>query len=838
MDAELRLWRLLELRAAERPDALAIVPPAGEPLTYAALASRVFAVAESVQAARIDCSQRVAVVLPEGPANMVAILGVSAAAACAPLNPSCRAEEFEFAFADLGVRAAVLAPGDSAARQAARKLGIAALDPEPRSGLGDRERLARPDDVAVVMRTSGTTARPKIVPLLQRNLASSALAFARDYELTPEDRALIPMPLFHIHGLMTTLAALVSGGSLVAMRGFRAPDFFTLLERHRPTWYSAAPAIHQAIIAEAPRHLRAIAAARLRFLRSSAAPLPPQWLHRLEEIFGAPMLEGYGMSETALHATSNPPGARKPGSVGVPRGAEVVVADEDGRPLGAGQTGEILFRGPGVIPRYDGGDEINRAAFIGGWLRSGDTGYFDEDGYLFVTGRLKEVINRGGEKISPREIDEVLLDHPAVSWAVTFPVAHPTLGEEVAAAVLLREGMAATERELTAFVRARLAFFKTPKRIAIRKELPRGAIGKVRRAGLAEALGITLAGEDTAAPSTPTERRLASIWREILGSDRAGIHDDFFQSGGDSLLAAQFMVRATAEFGREIPFLAFLDDPTIAALARAIDAASGAHDEPGPGVVVMQPGDGRPPLYCVHAVNGAIQEFAHLARRLDPGQGVFALAAPAPGDYSLEDLASRHVRTLLRARPEGPYLLAGSCFGGVVAYEMARQLEARGREVSLVAMFDSFNHDWKRRQPRARLAAAIARHFFRRVVFHARGFLSGGVPYLRGRVEEFLWTRRVAMKEDLRIANTRALMNYGPGAYGGRVVLFHPPAPRPGAYPDDLMGWRGLAEVELREVPGEHLTLFDEPNAGALARELSAAIARATQSSESITILP
>ncbi len=839
-------WRLIEQRAAAQPGAAAILSPGLDPLTYAGLVDRMFGIAAAVQRDGLGPGDRVAVVLPEGPECVTAILGVAAAAACAPLNPAHRAEEFEFYFTDLRARAAILAPGDSAARSAASKLGIPALDLDAAPLAVARGRLAQPEDVAIVMHTSGTTAKPKIVPLLQRNLAASALGIAESYRLTPADRSLVVMPLFHVHGLMVTLSALVSGGSVVATRGFRAPEFFAMLEQYRPTWYSAAPAIHHAIVAEAPNHREAVercrAVAPLRFMRSSAAPLPPQWMASLEEIFQAPMLEGYGMSETAMHATNNPPppAVRKAGSVGLPSGAEVVVADERGVRLAPLQTGEILFRGPGVIPRYDAPEEVNRDAFRDGWLRSGDTGYFDEDGYLYVTGRLKEIINRGGEKISPREIDGVLLDHPAVDWAVTFPVAHPTLGEEVAAAVVLREGMTAGERDLYEFASRRLAFFKTPKQIVIRRELPRGAIGKVRRAGLAEALGVTLPAGGDGEPVTATERILARLWRETLRVERAGTHDNFFQSGGDSLLAAQFMVRVTGEFSSNVPFLAFLDDPTIAALARSIDA-EGAGPRAGPrmGVVVVQPGDGKPPLYCVHAVNGSVQEFAHLARRLDSAQPVFALTAPEPGDYSLEDLAARHVRTLLATHAEGPYLLAGSCFGGVVAYEMARQLDAEGHEVRLVAMFDSFNHAWKRRQPPARLAAAMARHFLRRLAFHAgRLFAGGGTKYLRDRIAGYVRTRRVLMKEEMRAANTRALMAYRPGPYRGRIALFQPPAPRPGAYPDDQMGWRGLADIDMREIPGEHLTLFEEPNVDALARELSDSIGRASQSRDSITIRP
>jgi acyl-CoA synthetase (AMP-forming)/AMP-acid ligase II len=358
---------------------------------------------------------------------------------------------------------------------------------------GNQGGIADRDDTALVLHTSGTTSRPKIVPLSQHNICSSAANIAKSIGLTADDRCLNIMPLFHIHGLIAAvLSSLHAGASICCTPGFNALQFFDLLQKIEPTWYTAVPTMHQAILGRAGRNRDIADAAHLRLIRSSSASLPPAVMEKLEATFGSPVIEAYGMTEAAHQMASNPmpPTERKPGSVGVAAGPEIAIMNDAGALLTDGEIGEIVIRGANVTAGYRNNEEANSTAFTDGWFRTGDQGRFDADGYLSLTGRLKEIINRGGEKISPREVDEVLLDHPAVAQVVTFSVPHEKLGEDVAAAVVLEEGASAGEQEIRQFAAKRLADFKVPRKVIFLDEIPKGATGKLQRIGLAEKLGL------------------------------------------------------------------------------------------------------------------------------------------------------------------------------------------------------------------------------------------------------------------------------------------------------------------------------------------------------------
>lgn len=445
--------------------------------------------------------------------------------------------------------------------------------------------MASPDDVALVLHTSGTTARPKIVPLTGRNILSSASHVRDTLALTPADRCLNVMPLFHIHGLVAALlASLAAGASVVCTPGFYAPRFFVWVDEFQPTWYTAVPTMHQALLSRAPAHKDIIARRPLRVIRSSSAALAPRVSAQLETAFGAPVVEAYGMTEAAHQMAANPlpPRVRKPGSVGVAAGPAVAIMDGAGHLLTQGTIGEVVVCGSNVMRGYEGNAEANAAAFVDGWFRTGDQGYLDADGYLFLTGRLKELINRGGEKIAPREIDEVLLDHPAVAQAVAFAVPHATLGEEVAAAVVVRDGNSTTEHALRQFAADRLAPFKVPRRVLIVAEIPKGPTGKLQRIGLAEKLGLPLldtdedakggmgvAPDEFVAPRAPLEETLAALWGQVLGVERVGVHDSFLALGGDSVLAAQILARVHDTIGVDISLIDFFEARTVAGLAVA-----------------------------------------------------------------------------------------------------------------------------------------------------------------------------------------------------------------------------------------------------------------------------
>jgi acyl-CoA synthetase (AMP-forming)/AMP-acid ligase II len=482
------------------------------PLTYGGLRELVERTVSNLNRLGIGRNDRVALVLPNGTEMATAFVAVAAGTTSAPLNPAYRADELEFYLSDLNAKALIVERGStSPALGVAAKLRIPVIelvrtsnDPAGAFELVPLESgttitppaaggFAGADDIALVLHTSGTTSRPKIVPLSQRNVCASAGHIRDILKLTPADRGLNIMPLFHIHGLIgSVLSTLCAGGSVYCTPGFNALKFFAWMDEAKPTWYTAVPTMHQAILARAGNNRDVIARHPLRFIRSSSSSLPPQVLHELEQVFNTPVLESYGMTEAAHQMTSNPlpPRPHKPGTVGIAAGPEVEIMGEDGKLLGPNATGEVVIRGPNVTSGYENNPKANAEGFTHGWFRTGDQGVIDAEGYLSITGRLKEIINRGGEKISPREVDEVLMDHPAIQQVVTFAIPHPKLGEDVAAAVVLREGKTANEKEIREFAAKRLADFKVPRKILILEEIPKGATGKLQRIGLAQKLGL------------------------------------------------------------------------------------------------------------------------------------------------------------------------------------------------------------------------------------------------------------------------------------------------------------------------------------------------------------
>lgn len=585
--AELTLAHLIAIHATHAPDTVALLAPARSPLSYRQLLMHIQEVVLTLTAWGVGRTDRVAIVLSNGPEMAAAFLAVSACAISAPLNPGYRVEEFEFYLTDLKAKAVIVQTGkDSPVRAVARAQGIPILEmsSELNAAAGCftlrgkpcsapvPEGFAQPEDVALVLHTSGTTARPKLVLLTHTNLCTSALNVRHALALTPNDRCLNVMPLFHIHGLIgALLSSLAAGGSVVCTPGFSAPQFFPWLEEFHPTWYTAVPTIHQTIVAQAQANRDLVARCPLRFIRSSSAALPPAVLTQLEATFNAPVIESYGMTEAAHQMASNPlpPGQRKTGSVGKAAGPEVAIMDEAGNLLPAETLGEVVIRGTNVTNSYIDNPAVNATAFLNGWFRTGDQGYLDSDGYLFLTGRLKELINRGGEKVAPREVDEVLLEHPDVAQAVTFAVPHPTLGEDVATVVVLREQAAVTEPMIRHYLFGRLADFKIPSQVLLVDEIPKGATGKVQRIGLAEKFAWRLKREFVA-PRNDLEREVASIVAEVLKLAQVGVNDNFFALGGDSLRATQVISRLRAAFQVNFPVAVVFKKPTVEELSEEV----------------------------------------------------------------------------------------------------------------------------------------------------------------------------------------------------------------------------------------------------------------------------
>ncbi|MFM9915135.1 MAG: acyl--CoA ligase [Rhizobacter sp.] len=490
---------------------VAISAPTRAPLTFAGLRRLVDDTLARLNSLGIGRGDRVAIVLENGPEMAACFLACATGTASAPLNPAYRAEEFEFYLTDLRACALIVERGStSPAIAVASKLGVRIIDlvvtdgaPAGQFTLEPRTILATPtalrggcgnsDDIGMVLHTSGTTSRPKIVPLSVGNLCASAENIRKTLQFRPDDIGLNIMPLFHIHGLIAGVLAPLSAGSQVfCTPGFNALRFFGWMDEARPTWYTAVPTMHQAILQRAKGNAGVIARNPLRFVRSSSSSIPPQVISELEDIFKAPLIEAYGMTEATHQMASNPlpPKVRKPGTVGLAAGPEVAILGEDGAFVGPGMVGEIVIRGSNVTTGYESNPRANEDGYVAGWFRTGDQGVQDAEGYLSITGRLKEIINRGGEKISPREVDELLMDHPAVAQVVCFGMSHPRLGEEVAAVVVLKEGASASEREIQAFVAQRAADHKVPRKILFMDEIPKGATGKLQRIGLARKLGL------------------------------------------------------------------------------------------------------------------------------------------------------------------------------------------------------------------------------------------------------------------------------------------------------------------------------------------------------------
>ncbi|MBW4563693.1 MAG: AMP-binding protein [Mojavia pulchra JT2-VF2] len=884
----LTIEQLVRDSVKQNPQATAIAAPGRSSLSYMRLYEHMQDVNTTLNALGLGLGDRIAIVLPNGPEMAVAFLAVTACATSAPLNPAYSAAEFDFYFGDLNAKALIVQAGiDSPARKVAmaRNIPIIELVPQLEAEAGIfrlvgethlppvQRTSSRSEDTALVLHTSGTTARPKIVPLTQANLYISAQNIKNALELGPSDRCLNVMPLFHVQGLITAILSSVAAAASVACTpGFDNAQFFAWLQAMQATWYTAVPTIHQAVLnaaADINKSLNEFP--RLRFIRSGGAALPRPIMTALEELFQAPVLEGYGMTETGSISSLNPlpPRQRKPGSVGIAAGLEIGIMDETGHLLKPNQIGEIVVQGGNVMLAYENNSLANQSTFTNGWFRTGDQGYLDHEGYLFITGRLKEQINRGGEKISPREIDEVLLDHPAVAQAVAFAVPHPTLGEDLAAAIVLRQNASVTAKEIREFAATKLADFKVPTQVVFVKEIPKGSTGKLQRIGLADKLTDQLKATFVA-PRTDIEKLLATIWVEVLGIEQVGIYDNFFALGGDSLVALRLFTAIEKSLGQNLPISTLLQAPTVEQLATKILQLESSQSWSS--LVTLQPFGSKPPLFCIHGLGGEVLCFRELAMHLGTDQPLYGLqpqgldGKQAPFTR-LEDMAAHYVEEIQTIQSKGPYFLGGYSFGGNVAFEMAQQLRQQGEEVALLVMFDSCRPGYDVRLP-----------FVKRLGEHLNNLLQLGPDYLWQRTEvwrqwipnllnsglyrfkqkykhyfnvqsdQFLDTDRHL---EISEANKQALSNYEFQVYPGRVVLFRTDdqarVSAVGIQYDPQFGWGDVVTggLDIYCIPGSHFSLLNEPYVKVVAEKLHTCLdqaqvdvlRRSSEADHSLTIM-
>lgn len=834
------------------PGAPALLSLGHAPLSHGELFDHSRAVATFLLQAGVPRGAAVIVVEPDPAKVLPLFLGISSIGACAPVNPALSRSELEFHLPDIDADAIIVRDKNSPAGLLGRILSLQIFETAQLSAQALRRLRPAPfpppdpDGEALLLHTSATTGHPKLVPLSLRRLEAMTSIAVRAFGLSAADRLLGMMPLFHLQGLMSALAQLAVGGSVVCTPGFDAARFPQWIEQFRPTWYTAGPALHAAILPVARSMTNSPGHHGLRFVRSVGARLSPQLLTNLEQALAVPVLEGYGLTETGT-VTSNPfpPGARKPSSAGPAFGAEVVILDSGFAPLPPRRQGQIAVRGPAVFTGYRDNELATRQSFHDGWFLTGDLGWLDEDGYLYIDGRLKEMINRGGEKVLPGEIDDVLMSHPSVARAAAFALPHPTLGEDVAAAVVPRPGCTLDEAALRRYAASHLATFKIPRRLFVVDSLPLGATGKPRRAVLSEQMAGRVS--DHRPPVSPLEIRLAGIWQRLLNVPRVGLADDFFALGGDSFAMTLLMTELHEEFGETAARLdesEFFASPDVATLARLIEDCSPPSGKPPvaqrPPYVVLQREGRLQPFFCIPGADENPYYFRELAQFLGEDRPFYVVRDPQPleqrGRQTVEQVASRFLQYIRTVQPAGPYLLGGHCFGGIVAYEAARQLRDRGDHVARLVLFEvptpgypKLLRAWRgygrvafdlllgRKQIRGRdalehlqvfssLARRRAQDAGLRLLLGARSSSSPGLP---GSPEQpNVWAARV----------------YAPRPHHGRVTCFLA-ADEPHSHQildNPLLGWRDFVrgEFEIRHTPGRADAIFRHPHVRQLAHQL------------------
>jgi len=705
--APVTLHAALTRIAQASPDRAAVLSTRFAPLDHRGLQQMIERTHRQLRLAGFGREARIGVLLPEAPQAAVAIIAIACSAVAVPLDPRLGPAELDQFLQQLPLDALLIgSDGDQQGRAAAERHGLMLISAEaaedgspalrlamPVAAQPAPDELPEPDAPAFILRSSGTTALPKLIPFTHRNMLTAARKWQRWFGLDADDRCLCVSAPYYSHGLkVTILTPLLTGGSVAFPLSPAVVDLHEWFASLRPSWYSAGPALHLAILEAARAHPEGLSTQRLHFASSGGAPLGQEIIDSFERTLGFPLLEHYGSSEAAQIA-ANTPDARKAGTVGRPWPETLSIVGEDGQPVAPGERGEIRVRGATVMPGYLGDEALNREVLRDGWFHTGDIGSLDEEGFLHLHGRLREVINRGGEKVSLSEVDAALLRHPAVAEAAAFGVPHQRLGQDVAAAVVLRPAMEMTGAELQRFLRDELVYFKVPRRVQIIKALPRGLTGKVLRHRLADAY-VQQRNERArlstgAVAASQLEQDVLAIWRRLLKTEAVGPEDNFLDSGGDSLLATEMLTELEQMLGRVIPESLLIEAETARELAARLENLAN-HVIP---VIDFNVQPGRTALFWFHG------DFAHggyyirrLARLLGPQQPLTAIAphgmANEPIPASVQQMARERLPLILERQAQGPYRIGGYCNGALVAFEAARLLIEAGHEVEIVALID------------------------------------------------------------------------------------------------------------------------------------------------------
>jgi acyl-CoA synthetase (AMP-forming)/AMP-acid ligase II/thioesterase domain-containing protein len=864
----------LEKWAVQTPHAIALAAPGKEPLQYSGLWRHVSAMSEAFLRAGIHPGSVAALALSNGPAFVTATLATTLRSACAPLDLGLTKDEYRLYLPRIGGSTLIFEAGKSGpvvevARELKMRLIAIRSSPDAPAGVfcvdnvvgSDQQMPGRQTDAAFLLLTSATTDTPKLVPWSRSNVRAAVSQDSRALEMTSADRFLSLMPLFHASGLYTLLTHLFSGGSVYCPSSFEIASFLEALQVFRPTSFSAGPAVHRIVLAHAEKAPDFFHRIPLRYVRSAGAPPQAGMLAKLEDLLGAPVLDSYGLTEM-VGATRSTPALRRPGSVGKAIDGEMAIMDDSGRLQPPETEGEVVVRGPMLMSGYLDDAEANRAAFAeNGWFRTGDLGRLDQDGYLFLVGRRKEIINRGGKKISLPEVDNVLAAHPAVAEVAAFAIPHRTLGEDVAAAVVLRLEVEVSELDLRRFAAERLAAYKVPRKIVFVEDIPRTTLGKAKRSALAERFrDLSMAAPPVppalcdAGEPTDTELRLIEIWRRILGCEQIAVEDNFFELGGDSLTAALMLTQSAQSFKigpNVLPEADFFDQPSVAALARMLEecaSRTGIELRLPNRLLFLGNAGSRIPLFCFSTTTLDPHRFRHLSRSLGPDQP-FIVVCPSPAvqdnrRLEIAEVARQSVVSIRALRDHGPYILGGYCYGGVVAFETALQLTEAGEEVALLALFDTPTPGYPK-------VARQWKSYMRHGAAILRSLRRGKVPITTLDLAAHLRTL-VRIASERRLAKARPALVSAVAANSGtdddwNSVLMREYVPRVLSSPivhfcasdepvstqvltDPRLGWRDFAgaSFESHLVAGDHVSILEETNSPALAAKLETVLQAAS----------
>jgi acyl-CoA synthetase (AMP-forming)/AMP-acid ligase II/thioesterase domain-containing protein len=707
---DITVGSVLANHAMRRPDAPAIVCPNLEVLSFGDLARHLQLIGNKLRVAGVSSNSRIGIVLPRGTAAAVLSIAACCNGILLPLNPGLSDTELEEELTRLRLDALIVSDDlhqwRSLASPECGLFTVAKSNPsrfadvllEQIRPVGQRKQASLPtaESWACIFRTSGTTGTFKRVPVTHGNLLAMAGKMQRWLQLTDADRSACIMPLYYNAGFKATLLAPLLAGCSVALPASAQPrDCEQWLTELQPTWLTAAPPFLHALLddlrAQVPQKLVSSFAPSLRFVLSTSSYLPPPIGAELQDRLGVPVVEFYGLCEAGMMtAPTLPPAAARPGSVGrIPPG-ELAIQSDGGSFLGPGEAGEIVVRGPSVTPGYLVGDiEGTPTGLQDGWLPTGDIGTVDLDGILTVTARRKEMINRGGEKISPYDVEKALLAHPAVRQAAAFALPHPRLGETVGAAVVLGAGASLSSTELIAFVGDRLAPFQLPRHVEILDALPVGATGKISRSQLSRAPGNVQ--RSVMPPGVPLEMLIANVWQRLLNRRDIGVEDDFFEIGGDSLLLTEMLRELEETIHHRVPPSALRIPLTILHLAELMASEASARQE----VITRARSGVGTPLFLFHG------DYLHwglygyrLSDLLKGDMPVYLLHSVLDSTAkieTIEDMVQQHLPHIEAMEPHGPIRLAGFCHGGHAALELAYQLERRGRAVESVVLIDTLS---------------------------------------------------------------------------------------------------------------------------------------------------